>query len=409
MNGRWRFCSYGGPGECSQREEVVAKIDAWWQQFQGKTCALNSLFSQEAEWDLPEWMATHLQAIHPSLMWEYGPAVNTDGHRLVITPESAHHLRPLTDTIIERAPKIEGWEFYAYRLPEDLETAEVTVEARTGGDIRDVEVRVTRGDHHFVDICFCSPRTSGDDDEDALGESFVAAETLLGEECLDKWIGSLEISPKTKRGGLSKLFGRGEADTPRMLPLDRLKDTVDALVGSIRDQLPQQPHYQWVDEAEWTVWELTPREADDYPEQYDLFVGKSANAPMWTAAHGNGLFYSERFTRCGETFCYVKIDGSEGLDEEEFADKAEIEDALDEVLKPDGLGCQIGGGTGVRYSYVDLALVDLPRGIEAVRKRLQQGNLTKRSWIQFFDAGLAAEWIGIYDDSPPPPMPPLDD
>jgi hypothetical protein len=105
----------------------------------------------------------------------------------------------------------------------------------------------------------------------------------------------------------------------------------------------------------------------------------------------------------------VKIDGSEGLDEEEFADKAEIEDALDEVLKPDGLGCQIGGGTGVRYSYVDLALVDLPRGIEAVRKRLQQGNLTKRSWIQFFDAGLAAEWIGIYDDSPPPPMPPLDD
>jgi hypothetical protein len=105
----------------------------------------------------------------------------------------------------------------------------------------------------------------------------------------------------------------------------------------------------------------------------------------------------------------VKIDGSEGLDEEHFADKSEIEDALDEVLKPNQLGCQIGGGTGIRYSYIDLALVDLTQGIEAIRKRLQEGNLTKRSWIQFFDSDLAAEWIGVYDDSPPPPMPSFDD
>ena len=110
------------------------------------------------------------------------------------------------------------------------------------------------------------------------------------------------------------------------------------------------------------------------------------------------------FSRCGETFCYIKIDGSEGLDEEKFADKAQIEDALDEVLRPDRLGCQIGGGSGLRYSYIDLALADLERGIDVVRKRLQKGNVPRRSWIQFFDADLAAEWVGIYDDSPPPPI-----
>jgi len=32
-------------------------------------------------------------------MWEFGPAVNKEGHRLVITPESAHHLRPLVNRI----------------------------------------------------------------------------------------------------------------------------------------------------------------------------------------------------------------------------------------------------------------------------------------------------------------------
>jgi hypothetical protein len=409
MNGRWRYGDFAGPEESAERDLVVAKIDAWWQQFQGQTSALNALFAQETEWDLPGWMAEHLQAIHSQLMWEYGPAVDVEGHRLVITPESAHHLRPLVATIIERAPKIKGWEFYAYRLPEDVETAEATVEARTGGDIRGSEVRVARGEHHFVDICFCSPRTTGEDDEAALGDSFVAAETLLGEECLDKWVGAIEVCPATKSGGLSKLLKRRDSDSPRALPLGRLKDTVDALIGSIRDQLPGEPHYQWVDDAEWSVWELTPREADDYPEQYDLFVGKSANAAFWMAAHGDGLFYSERFSRCGETFCYVKIDGSEASDEELFADKSEIEDALDEVLRPNRLGCQIGGGTGLRYSYIDLALVELPQGIEAIRRRLQEGNVTKRSWIQFFDSDLAAEWIGIYDDSPPPPMPPFDE
>ena len=67
------------------------------------------------------------------------------------------------------------------------------MEARTGGDIRASEVRVARGEHHFVDICFCSPRTTGEDNEAALGDSFVAAETLLGEERLDKWVGAIEV------------------------------------------------------------------------------------------------------------------------------------------------------------------------------------------------------------------------
>jgi hypothetical protein len=77
---------------------------------------------------------------------------------------------------------------------------------------------------------------------------------------------------------------------------------------------------------------------------------------------------------------------------------------LDEVLKPAKLGCQIGGATGLKYSNIELALSNLKRGIRAVRKRLQKGRVPKRSWILFHDADLAAEWVGIYDDSPPPPV-----
>jgi hypothetical protein len=100
----------------------------------------------------------------------------------------------------------------------------------------------------------------------------------------------------------------------------------------------------------------------------------------------------------------VKLDGRGGLDEEHFADKSEIEDALDAALVPAGLGCHVGGGTGRWYSYVDLALTDVDRGCEIVKAVLRAGNVPRRSWILFFDDEWAHEWIGIYDDSPAPPM-----
>jgi hypothetical protein len=271
-------------------------------------------------------------------------------------------------------------------------------------DISDFRVRVRQGNNHRIDLCYFSPQIESDDDQAAESAAFVATESLLGEKCLDTWIGAIEVSPMPSSHGLTTLFRRSPTEPVGVLPLERMRETVEAVKGSILDQLPDRPQYERMDDRRGTVWKLSAEPSEDCVEQLDLIVAKSVNPPMWTAAHSGGLFFSERFSRCGETFCYVKIDGSEGLDEERFADKAEIEDAIDAVLKPRQLGCYIGGGTGHRYSYVDLALVDVDRGIQAIRQRLQEGNVPRRSWIQFFDADLEAEWVGIYDDSPPPPM-----
>lgn len=97
------------------------------------------------------------------------------------------------------------------------------------------------------------------------------------------------------------------------------------------------------------------------------------------------------------------MDGSKGLTPEGFADKAEIEDSLDQALRRENLGAVVGGGTGRRYSYVDLALVDVPRAIPVVRTALQSGKMPKRTWLQFFDSELAREWVGISADSPERP------
>ncbi len=203
---RWRFLDATQRHDAALRADLTTKITEWWKAFEGQTEQLQALFSREAQWDLPEWMAKHLGAIHPRLMWEFGPAVRGDGHRLVITPEAAHHLRPLTEAILERAPSIPDCEFYAYRLPEDLALTKATVEGRTGCDIRDFQVRVGREVHQRIDVSYFSPTAAAKDDPQALQAAFVATETLLGECCLDHWVGAIEISPLPKISALRSLL-----------------------------------------------------------------------------------------------------------------------------------------------------------------------------------------------------------
>ena len=154
----------------------------------------------------------------------------------------------------------------------------------------------------------------------------------------------------------------------------------------------------------WSLFKLEPTPANDFPAQRDIFVGKSMNPELWQNAHMDIPFSSGRYSSSAEVFCYLKMDGSEGLTGERFSDKGDIEDALDERLRSAKLGCFVGGGTGLRYSYVDFSLTDLWRSIPIIREVLRAGNLTRRSWIQFYDSEWQNEWVGIWDDSPPPPI-----
>ncbi len=53
------------------------------------------------------------------------------------------------------------------------------------------------------------------------------------------------------------------------------------------------------------------------------------------------------------------------------------------------LGAFIGGGTGWRYSYVDLALLDVERSVAVIRDILQRRHVTRRAWVLFFDDAFA--------------------
>jgi hypothetical protein len=220
---------------------------------------------------------------------------------------------------------------------------------------------------------------------------FVAIETLLGEELLDRWIGHIdhevvsEFPPDAVQGG-------GLLNEARLI--------ISQIVASL-------PSDTWIGRCEkiqWSLFTLKPTAADEYPGRRDQLTQVSPYPELHQCIFNSSAFDSVRFSRCGEIFAFVKIDGKEGLPDWGFKDREDIEKALQAGLEATGLGSMIGGGNGLRYCYVDLALLDVIRAVPVIREVLARGGVSTRSWLLFSDRDFSEEWIGIYPESPPPPL-----
>jgi hypothetical protein len=388
---RWKFYTPGErPEEDAQRATVTSQIDAWWSAFAAKTEDLDRMFNGQSEWDLVTWMERNLQSIDPRLMWEFGPG-GSGGHRLVITPEADHHLRPLVDEILGRAPALPGWSFFAHRRAESVEQMTLAMKSRTGNEPAFTGVGLAPGECNRIDLAFQFSRSFLDANGDlARTQTFLAAEALLGEDLATDWIGVLDAV----------------AEVPQPLPPGALRRAFIMLAAEQRSRIPAQPFLDRLESLAWTEIDLRPKKQEDYLHRYDLGAAVTCAPDLWRNAHSSQLFWSGRFSRSSETFCYLKIDRGGPMRRSAVGRRIKLEDALNRILRPQRLGCVIGGGSGRRYNYIDLALIDVRAAADAIRSLLLLAGLkTRRAWLLFFDDILGAEWIGMRPDSPPPPLP----
>jgi hypothetical protein len=323
-------------------------------------------------------------------------------------------LQPLLRELLRRATQLPRWEFYPGRLPEPPEAAFAVAEQIARFKASELQARVSLGKYRRVDLQFHIANAKGNEDA-ALNYAFRAAEQMLGEAVLDNWIGVIELAPAASF--VKRLFGGRPAG---LVSPQRLKPTVDALIAASRDQLPDPPPRVRAqrnrDDVAWTSFKLEPGEpyADDYADHHDLFFAATCEPELFEAALNDRVFHSPRFSRTGETFAYLKFDrrgdDARGVTAIDSANaRGAIEEAVNATLGEHALGCTTGGGTGVRYAYVDVALADVRRAIPVLRDLLRRRQVNQRSWLLFFDPQLADEWVGIYDDTPPPPARPTDE
>src|SRR5262249_9119461 len=233
----WKFINPRDREAAAQRREMERRIDASWYAFKAKNPEKEELLRRRIdEWDLNGWMHRNLGAVDERIMWEFGP--KEDGYRLVLTPEVHRNMRPVVQTMLERAPRLPGWTYSGYRPPEPMDAARDMVEAKTGNSLPEtITVRASVGEMNRIDLVFESKGFPRSNRRLATHQAFTVAESLLGEEVLDKWVHQIDVS-------------RARPDK-HSLPPERLKRTVDALILSIRDQLPGEP---FIDRRESTEW-----------------------------------------------------------------------------------------------------------------------------------------------------------
>ncbi|HJN74158.1 MAG TPA: hypothetical protein QGF58_09525 [Myxococcota bacterium] len=339
-----------------EREPVLEAIDDFWRAFSERVDRIDALFRMHDRWDLVAWMNEHLAPITPGLLWEFGPGPEgAGGHRLVITPESVRSKRAVVATLMERAPELPGWAFSSARPPAGPEIAANFVEHRVGVKLAGASIGVEPAEDHRIGVRWHIPEASAQGVFDA---AFVATERLLGERMLDDWVGAIE--PADSSEGL------------------RTWETLPVLFHGARNtvlrSLPDLPfHERPPDETPSAMWKL------EDATQNDLIVARSTHPAMWKAARTSPMFVSERFSRHGERFATLRL---------ETRDKYELEEALDARLRQDELGAVTGGGAGGDFSTIDIALVDVRRGMDVVKPLA-----ARMATLRFLDADLEDEGL----------------
>ena len=370
--------------EKAAHSALLQRIDLWWTAFSKKSNEIIGLFKRKNNFSLPQWMNDELGGVHENLFWEFGPAIYSDGHRLVITPEANHSLRPLADLLIKEAPKIDDWEFYGYRLAEEAEAAISFVSQRTSVDISSWQVQAGREKGNQISLMFIGPGAD-------LEPAFIATETLLGEKMLNEWIGGIDAQPLA-----------GADDDYIIFPIANLKKRVEELLAECRRSIAKEPYVQRLSNLQWATFQCDPASLPDYVKQRDLVIGITADMELYSACNGPMNFCSERFSHSGELFCYIQVNDPAPIDEDKLNVKRRIEDTLGEALFESGWGCVIGSGTGVENLYFDLALVNTEKAIPVIRKTLAGLDVPTSTWLRFYDVTLGNEWVGVYEDTPQP-------
>ena len=247
---------------------------------------------------------------------------------------------------------------------------------------------------HLIDVVVYTPGGLAPRDAERVVES------LLGAELCDDWIGAVDGAAMPRGGPLHVVQSGG--DLERTFPLAELPLAVRAAIDGLVSGLPDAPFCAQDRSRAWTLFELEPEPAHDYAAQDDLMLTTTV-APELIKAYLQGLpIYSGRFSRAGELFCYLKLDLAGAPVHEQLAQRRSVEDALDRALVPDGDGCVIGNGLGLRYAYVDLALTR-SEALSRVRDVALAAGAPERSWLLFLDSELDGEWVGVKRATPVPP------
>lgn len=374
--------------EAREREAFVARVDSVSEELRRI-----SVSGSEAR------IAALLSRIHPALDAEVLEEAGRE-RLVVITPRDQRRLRPLVSSVVGRLGSLEGVRFATHRPPSAHERMVEIVASEHGYDLSEARARAGFSRGHLLEVVVYGPGFGGTRDERAALAAERAVEVLLGERMLDDWVGRIDAEP-LQRGGPLRVVQ--EREQSMNFPLSELPHTLSRALEGLGNELPDLGSLGLPREG-WVLFEAEPEAAAEYAAQDDVALAGSALPEMLKCYLEGAPFSSKRFVRGGASIVYLKLDASGASFEQRVAVRAKLEDELAAALAPRRLGAVIGNGLGLRYAYIDLALAPGSQALAVVQEVARAAGVSRRSWILFCDTDLGDEWLGIWPESPCPPL-----
>lgn len=359
---RWKFLEPLDE-EYTEKQKTIEAIDAFWKQFQLDEPKLSAIKNPDhyGEFWLT-WSKEHLKKLDKYLNYEIGIERNdVPKNYLVISCDNYLALDPFVQTILERTPKLDDWNFYRYFSRYSHRTVEEAFTKSTDKKLSSFKFQCRTMPANLIGIIITAPTFHGDNITEDKNIAWEMLELTLGEKDLYTWIGAIET-----RKGASKLS--------TYVSSHRLQKEVAQYKRMLSNRLPDKPYYQ-IDLDEKTL--------------SNLRISLSERP-----------FASERFSKNQEIFCALASKDKNPFDTESKRDA--FKDDLNKVLRDAKLGCVIDTYIEADKCFsISLCVLDAEKTIALLRKYCKEHSMPPNTYLFFYDETLASEWVALMPGADP--------
>jgi hypothetical protein len=151
--------------------------------------------------ELARQLTHEINKIEPELAWELGPG-KKEANLLTISAEGNRVLRQIADLVVQLAPSLKGWEFYSSK---PARPAPEIVRLPQSGEVFVTShwefVPLEHCSSGRLDLIIVDDSLAQADREPAMKAVSIYIDQLLGEDTVERWIGTFEVSNRSNVAG----------------------------------------------------------------------------------------------------------------------------------------------------------------------------------------------------------------
>lgn len=351
--------------EPTKGQTLKQRTEGFWKWFSERADRYYQAIEDQTFDDCSKEFIAKIDEFFPGIAWVFGPGPDKVGHSLTITPEGDPYQAIAIAYIIGRAPHLPGWTFYSSRQPSST-FASGHMEI-VGEKVSAKEIWVTpqiNEEAEEIDLVCWTP-VFKDLPEGSRGQiTFLWLDEALGELMVTQRLGAIDIHGDSLKDAI---------------PLTELPEFVSQV----------EREHQWkpciLGEA-YSSYRV--RERADYEPTFlrsDIFTGTSLLHQLSSDHLAEDGKPENKLSAWGVDFLFIAIPAPLFSKGKQIDERGELEDAITEVFTHNASGRVLGGASGNKNLYIDLAIFDGESALTMVTDLLRGHALGKDGKVYFFD------------------------